>query len=184
MLYFKELRVTKDSNYLIVDVAVNSDTYFTNVYLDNIQIDTQDTYIDTGPSTTPIYTYSVDSSISTKNIRIVLNANKLGVNLLNNMFFIWVTARGTPDSSTPCGYDKSPIVGAAVNLYPIYQTAISYAKGVTLQDNIDRNFIDFILKLKLLMMAVRTGHNTQAITYWNSYFKTLGVQNTSCNCDG
>ena len=42
MVAFQELRITPDGQKLIIDVSVKDLEYYTNVYLDTIQIDTQD----------------------------------------------------------------------------------------------------------------------------------------------
>jgi len=173
MIHFNELRIDNSGTYLIIDATVDTDSYFDSVYLDNIKIDTQDTFIGTGPSSHTIYTYSVDSAVNTKNLRLVLDVTSLGVDLVKNMFFIYVTAKGTPNPSTPASSLTNPILGTAINLYPIYQKALYFSKGVLKFEHIDHKFIDFILKYKMLLFAVNTGNYTEAITYWNQFFKTL-----------
>lgn len=55
MIHFNQLEITDDSKYLIVDAAIDDGKYFTDMYLDAIVIDTQDTFILNGPSSKPIY---------------------------------------------------------------------------------------------------------------------------------
>lgn len=57
MLQFNELRITPDSNYIIIDVSVINDSYYQDICIDSIVIDTQDTYISNGPSNNPIFVY-------------------------------------------------------------------------------------------------------------------------------
>ena len=59
MLIFNELRITPDQKYLIIDVSVDNQKYYKNIQIDSIIIDTQDTYIDSGPSNNPIFTYKL-----------------------------------------------------------------------------------------------------------------------------
>ena len=59
MLIFNELRITPDQKYLIIDVSVDNQKYYKNIQIDSIIIDTQDTYIDSGPSNKPIFTYNL-----------------------------------------------------------------------------------------------------------------------------
>lgn len=40
MLEFRELRITPDGNHLIIDVAVQEHSYYENVFIDSIIIDT------------------------------------------------------------------------------------------------------------------------------------------------
>jgi hypothetical protein len=61
MIQFNELRITPDSQHLIIDVSIDNSSYYDNVILDSIVIDTQDTYVANGPSSKPIYTYNIDT---------------------------------------------------------------------------------------------------------------------------
>lgn len=62
MLEFNELRITPDGKCLIVDVQVKDEDYYTNVFLDSIVIDNQGTYLSSGPSSKPIFSYTVEDS--------------------------------------------------------------------------------------------------------------------------
>ena len=48
MIEFKELRVTPDGKTLIIDAAVNDLSYYDNVYIKSVTVDTQDTYSESG----------------------------------------------------------------------------------------------------------------------------------------
>lgn len=48
MVTFQELRITPDGQKLIIDVSVKNASYYKDVYLGRIDIDTQDTFINTG----------------------------------------------------------------------------------------------------------------------------------------
>ena len=61
MIQFNELRITPDSKHLIIDASIDNSSYYDNVILDSIVIDTQDTYVANGPSSKPIYTYIIDT---------------------------------------------------------------------------------------------------------------------------
>ena len=50
MIHYNNLYITEDSKYLVIDVAIDEDSTYDDVYLDRIAIDTQDTYITNGPS--------------------------------------------------------------------------------------------------------------------------------------
>lgn len=59
MIRFNELRITPNNESLIVDVSIEDAEYFTNVFLDSIIIDTQDTYTANGSSSKAVFTYIV-----------------------------------------------------------------------------------------------------------------------------
>ena len=207
MLIFNELRITPDQKYLIIDVSVDNQKYYENIQIDSIIIDTQDTYIDSGPSNNPIFTYNLTEENSNitqvytdnytpvldedtsycyveseekqnKSIRLILNYQDLNVSLQDNMFFVYAIATGTPSADTPCGMDNSIVKGTIINLYPIYCKTIRYLKELDDSCVVPKNFMDMIIKLKALELSIKTGNSFQAIEYWNKYFKTL-INNNS-----
>lgn len=199
MVEFKELRVTPDSKNIIIDVVVND---LEGVYLDSIVIDTQDTYIENGPSTTPVYTYTVpddglpevytkcgcdvydregnsiytDTEPSgTKHLHIILSATELGVTIQKNLFFVYVIASGTDEEDS----GNYSIMGVVADLYPYYRKMMSYVKEVGNDCEIPKWFIDSYLRFKALELSLSTGHYTQAISYWRRFF----TREIKCNCD-
>lgn len=210
MLIFNELRITPDGQYLIIDVSVSNAEYYSGISIQSIIIDTQDTYISSGPSNTPIYSYQVTEGSLTKvytscdcspvldsdrsyclvadnrNIRLVLNKLDLNnVDLSNNMFFVYAVATGTPAPETPCGMDNSVVMKTAVNLYPTYCTTMQLLKELDCSCEIPRNLINVILRLKALEMCIKTGNYLQAIEYWKKYFmlnNSTNFNSTRCGC--
>ena len=59
MIKFNELRITPNNESLIIDVSIEDASYFQNVVLDSIVIDTQDTYTQNGPSSKAVFNYVV-----------------------------------------------------------------------------------------------------------------------------
>lgn len=193
MIRFNELRITPGSKCLIIDISVKDEPYYNNVFIDSVVIDTQNTYISSGPSNNPIYTYNNESEgitddYSKKNVRLTLKYQDLGLSLTDNIFFVYAIASGTPAADTPCGMDNSITLGTVINLYPIYCKTIQYLKELSNECNIPKNLIDMYLKIKALELSVKTGNYTQAISYWNKYFKNLKdksnpkiLKNCGCN---
>lgn len=206
MLHFNELRVSQDNRFLIIDVSIDESSYFDTVSLDSVVIDTQDTYVSNGPSSTPIYTYKVgekyqqvysspdnsqvltsdlepilvEDGLESRRVRLSLDATTLGVQLNNTMFFVYVIATGTPSSDAPVGTTDPMIMGTVVNLYPFYQKSIYYLKGVSCNCEIPKCFIDFILRFKALELCVKTGNYTEAIKYWKKFFMNTNSQPNNC----
>lgn len=209
MLEFNELRITPDNKYLIVDVSVMQDSYYDNVYIGEIIIDTQETFVSNGPSSTPVYTYNNTISIDTdyltpviasdepvlytqdiihgqvyvkndsyyildnnaKRVRLLLSPSDLGVALDKNMFFVYAIATGTPSKDTPEEFVNIITTGTVVDLYPIYKDTIKYLKELSCECTIPRKFTNMILRYKALELCIKTGNYTQAIKYWNKFFK-------------
>ena len=187
MIEFKELRVTPDGKTLIIDASVKDLSYYDNVYIDSLTIDTQDTYSESGSSTNPLFHYEV-ASVSEENkkrIRLELNNTVLG-DITGNMFFVYITVKGTSAPDTPCGLDNIVTLGVTADLYPFYKSSINYMKEVENECEPSKNFIDTLLRFKAFELSIRTGHYTQAIKYWNKFFKEVksNTVNTICRCHG
>nr|DAP80951.1 MAG TPA: hypothetical protein [Crassvirales sp.] len=184
MIQFNELRINPQGTQLIIDVSVIDSIYYQNVYLDTISIDTQDTFTESGPSTSTVYKTTISGN--SKSTRLELGISEILPSLLDNMFFVWVKTKGTPSSSTPCGEDNTLTLGVVIALYPLYQQSLNYIKEVENECIIPKKFINFILQLKAFQLSVRTGHYPQAIKYWERFFKDIrkdAVVN-KCGCYG
>ena len=190
MVQFNELRITSDGQHLIIDVSVLKDSYYENVYIDSIIIDNQDTYVGSGPSSNPVYQYSVPDVmskltkeyVSSKYVRLDLTPTDLS---LNGLLFVYVRTKGTPAADTPCGLDNMTTLGTVTNMYPFYQQAINYIGELANNCSMPQNFADYILKMKGLELAMRTGNYTDAIKFYNKFFN--GKNNTvirkgGCSC--
>ena len=187
MIEFKELRVTPDGKTLIIDAAVKDLSYYDNVYIKSVTVDTQDTYSESGSSTNPLFHYEV-ASVSEENkkrIRLELNSSVLG-DITGNMFFVYITVKGTPAADTPCGLDNVTTLGVTADLYPFYKSSINYMKELENECEPSKNFIDSLLRFKAFELSIRTGHYIQAIKYWNKFFKEVksNTVNTICRCHG
>lgn len=181
MVKFNELRISNDSKSLIIDAQVLNDSYYDNVYIDNIIIDNQDTYIGTGPSSTPKYSYTVKSDL--KRVALTIDYKELGN--LNGILFVYVRTKGTPTPDTPCGKDNITTIGTVTNVYPFYQQAMGYMKELIGNCTIPKGFIDYMLRLKALELSIKTGNYPAAIDYYNRFFsgkETIQVNNGGCGC--
>ena len=189
MIKFNELRITNDGKYLIIDVSVRSLSYYDNVYIDSISIDTQDTYKDGGPSSSVVYNKNITEALpdfNCKKFRLELGIGDLLPSLSNNLFFVYAKARGTPKSDTPCGMDNVYTLGVTFNACSLYNALMSYVKEVNNSCDIPKNFINLFLQFKALEISINTDHYMQAIEFYNSFIKDIKLTESikSCNCHG
>ena len=183
MIKFTELRVQKERLTIVAEVREIED-YYDNIYIDKIIIDTQDTFTTSGPSANPIYSVTVDGN--QKTFSVSLSSTELdGVDINHTMFFVYAVAKGTPASDTPCGYDDVNTVGVTFSMCPIYNASMGYIKEVENSCEIPKDFINMIIQLKAIQYSINSGHFTQAIKYYNKFYKNLGVGTVSnCGCHG
>ena len=183
MIKFTELRVQKERLTIVAEVR-EIENYYDNVYIDKIIVDTQDTFTTSGPSANPIYSVTVDGN--KKEFSVSLSATELGgIDINHTMFFVYGVAKGTPAPETPCGYDDVNSVGVTFSMCPIYNKTMGYIKEVENSCEIPKDFINMIIQLKAIQYSVDSGHFTQAVKYYNKFYKNLSV-NTShtCGCHG
>lgn len=183
---FNELRITPDSRHLIIDVSIPEEDYYDDVYLDSVLIDNQDTFVNNGVSSKPVYSYIIPDNggcmKGVKHLRIVLDRYDLGST--DGIFFIYVRVKGMPSPDTPCGMDNITTMRAVSNLYPYYSQAMGYIKELGDTCSVPQNFIDYILKMKALELSVKAGDYTGAIKYYNKFLKNLprSPKKGGCGC--
>lgn len=204
MLHFNELSLTPDNKCLIVDVEVDNLDYYEDIVIDSIVIDTQDTFVLNGPSSKPLFEIDTQSKAAslyenkqhyfknreanTKHYRLELKLKDLKVDPYDTMFFVYAIASGTSKPNTPCGYDVNKILGTVVNVQSIYKQILPYLKELSNTCNIPKGFINLILQVKALDLAIRTGNYLEAVKYWKKFFKGNNFNsinlNNNCNCHG
>ena len=177
MMQFNELRITQDSKHLVIDVQVIPMSYYENVYLDTIIIDTQKTYQATGPSSKPLMTIDCGHE---KHYRGYLDIDSIA----DNMFFVYVISTGEPSDDTPCGMDESMILGVTYDKYPMYLQGMKLLNELNGCDP-PGDFIDYILTHKAFDLSLQTGNYLKAIDYWNEFFDEKEKNISSkCGCHG
>ena len=94
MIRFNELKIEDD--YIIIDVQIEEDEYFKDMYIDSIVIDTQDTFIANGPSNKAIYTKTFNSEEDTSYENNPCITTKMEENVFfsnNNRVRIYISAK-------------------------------------------------------------------------------------------
>lgn len=185
MLHWNELRYSDDGKNLIINVSVNTEEYFQDVFISKITIDNQDTYIDNGPSATPKYTQETEA---VKDLQLELPLNTLGLDSCKDILFIYVETEGTPSIDTPCNMDIPKILGVVYNSKGIYNGIMCYIKEIENDCIISKNLIDSLLKYKALLLSIKTQNYGLTVKYWNKFFVSGLPNNISnslkCNCYG
>lgn len=182
MIHFNELRITPDRKYLIIDAEVNNDSYYNDVTIKSVYVDTQKTWTLGGPSQRAIFQYEYEGD---KQIHEIIDLDSLN----DNLFFVYVVTEGKPAEDTPCG-QRNPI---ACNV--VYDEYIWYDKGMNFISNfnccdnsceLNRGFIDYILKKEALDLSIKNGDYQSAINLWKKF--NLGqytdYQTKRCGCHG
>lgn len=188
MIQFNELRITPDSNYLIIDASIKEDIKFENYSISHIniyqikdsksfeeepiyykQITTEDiiVYVNGGSKVLvhPDETVYIENGV--RRIRLKLSSKDLRTSLSNNLFKIHIEAISEDPSDLPI---NNYAEGVAMDLYPYYKEVLKYIKNFNCSCE-NKDLINAILKLKSLEISAKTGRFEQVAYYWFKYFK-------------
>mgnify|MGYP006335341717 FL=1 len=198
MIRFNELKI--EDNYIIIDVQIEEEKYFKDMYIDSIVIDTQDTFIANGPSSKAIYTktFNTDTDIKKEEIiytqgtdkynrvRIHINGKNLNVDIHKTMFFVYVIAGGTPAADTPCRWDENKALHTLVDTQVLYNNMIQYVKELNKDCSTPDNFINAILQFNAIDLALKTNQYPLAIELWKRFYSDIesNVVLPNCGCNG
>ena len=196
MIQFNELQITSDNKCLIIDTQVEDLSYFVNVTIDSIFIDTQDSWILNGPSNSAIRVYSKNNG---KQLDIIKDETGRHVRLeitdplidssKNNMYFVYVIAdtSSAPESiEAPCECSKDRSLGTVVNLYYMYQNLMGGIRELSNTCEVPASLINNFLQQEMLEASIRTGNYPVAIQTWKKFFMN-GIKHRStnkCGCNG
>lgn len=178
MIEFSECRVSWDGRYLYITANIENLDYSTNVYIDKVFIDTQDTFTTAGPSNTPIKTYTSEGN--QKSVSLTLEYRDLGLGLMRDkMLFIWVTTKGTPATNTPS-------LCVAFNEALLFNKGLSLIRELSATCKVPTNFENWALMISAFKLALDTGEYLTAIDLWNKLIKNSDLSSTTqtCGCNG
>lgn len=184
MVVFNELRITNDGNNLIIKAKVRNESYFDNIYIDKVIIDTEDTYVEGTPSSSPVYSTTIEGN----NKEVSLNLSyQIDTDLKDHLLFVYVVTKGTLNGVPPCGMDDTATLGVTMFMGDIYTTFMDYIKEIGSNNcQIPEDFIDTFLKFKGLGLAIDSGHYLQGIEYYKKWFKDIKQVSiiSNCGCHG
>lgn len=190
MVRFYKLAISADGETLSIDVNLPNYAEYPDAYISRITIDTQDTYIDDGPSSTPVYTYNTTPAFQGDLVRdVVLELTKedIPLNFNDTIFFVYVLVEGLPVDYNPCCADMQPTtMRTVVNTYPYYQIMMAYLKDVEKSCQIPQALIDYYFRFKAFEISIITGNYNQAIQFWNKYLKGIkakAISHHACACN-
>lgn len=181
MIQIDELKITPSGDCFKLNCYVEGLDYYEDIYLKSIIIDTQDTFLTSGPSENYIYKKDFKAEDKIKKAELSLTKEELCTDLDNNIFFVYITVQGTPAPDTPCGYDNKITLASVVNLYPIFHNTVCLLKQMNRDCEIPKDLIQLILQVKALELSIKSGQHSLAIKHWN-ILKGNGSKTNNCGC--
>lgn len=189
MVKFNDLKISYDGHCFTVYVSIDSASYYAERYITDIYIDSDSTFNNSvSPSDKAIHIEMPNGKSRT--FRKVLTVSELSKiitsrTLKNHMIYVFVELDGPISGDAPCGSDTDMFLGVAVDWNGLYHGSLGYMKQITRDCcSIPKEFIDYILKMKALEMALKTGHYTVAKNIWDKFFcKRRRAISSICGCN-
>lgn len=173
MITIQELRVTNTGKRLVIGASVRTESYYDDVYIDKVIIDTGETYSEVGPSSTPIYTEQFEGNKKSINLQLD-KLNLSDFDLTSHLFFVYVIAKGTPASNTPCGMDNVNTLGVTMYMGNYYNKFMKYIDEMNGGNcTVPQGLIDHILRWEALNASIDSGHYLKGIEYFNKWFSSV-----------
>ena len=106
MIRFATLKVSGECRQLVIDASIEAYSFYDDVYIDSVVIDTQDTFMTSGPSSSSVYTKSIDGN--SKHVTLILDKTDFNaaVDFGKDLFFVYITVKCIMSPDTPCGNDR------------------------------------------------------------------------------
>lgn len=187
MITFNDLRISLDGKYILIDASIEPYDTYSEMYIESVSIVTDEQYSDSG-STAPA-AYSKEFDDHPRRVSLRISADELdGVSSLDrNIFYVYVNCGGTVKEESDCGWDSTTSIGAVLYWLPIYRIGINHMRRtVDRCCSLDKEFIDYILRLKSFELALRTGNYVLANENFRKWFiqkPVSSVQASPCkNC--
>lgn len=190
MVVIEQLRISPDCQKLFIDAHINKASYFENLKLDSINIDTQDTVLQSfdGPSNNPVFTYShTTSTLESKEVHLVIDKNDINANLSKDMLYVYFHVTGTPAPNTPCRLDEPYTLVVTFNEGAIYNKMMGYTKEIINTCEVPKEFIDMILQLEAVKASIETENYASANKFYHRLINiksSVGTSHINCGCHG
>lgn len=178
MIEFKTLEIS--GTMLIADIQISDMSFFEDVYIDTVCFDTQDTFIETGPSSKARVIYSADQDENIKKVNLSVDIDTLQ----DKLIIVYVITKGSVSQDAPCSMKNDEGTAVVYRKFPIYAQAVKGLKSFDCCD-IPREFIDFILRVYAFELSVKVGNIVKAIEYWKRFFVNEKKRiKSGCGCHG
>lgn len=185
MITFNELRYSEDGKILIIDASVISSTYYEDVYIEKVSIDSHKNYVATGPSSKAQKLWEDSGDENRKNVRIEIPLTDILDRTPSDLFYVYVQCKGTPSPDTPCGLDNITTLGILVDWKHLYDQGLKFMKDVINGCcDIPREAINWFLRYKTLEMCLATGNYVKANETWDAWFSGEGTAGTTVAVSG
>lgn len=210
---YSQLRVSESGQRLYVNAHVNQATMFDNMYVKKITVCTENQVSELAPEVyNNDFIYRQEFDGTDKEVNLVLDTAVFnaafnnynpstgeviddskpyatkefsGNDLSHNMFFVYIDTTPIP-AEVPCCLGGETSLGVTFDYGQIYQQGMGYTRELADNCEVPQNYMNFIMQVDALKIALETEHFVPAIGYWKRLTGTQASQSNSkpCGCHG
>ena len=182
MIQINDTYISVNGDRLIIDAETDDlETIISHIY-----IDTQDSYLTTGPSDDRVYDHEVviddakDECNSTtdddkvRKLRIEIPQENICASLRNNFFIIYLEDG-----------NEEIVLSTAMWMRPLFNNFLHWIREINNECELPKNYIYLFLQYQAFITSVRTCNIMEAIKIYNKYFhglKAIGTNFKGCGC--
>lgn len=191
MIQINQIIIDKKGEKLRIDAEIIGDSAFVNRYIKKIYLDTQDSFLTSGPSEDLVYehevtvadaadelnaTQTIDSVERVKKLHIEIPQEEITASLQHNMFIVYLEAGGVNAETPPadCCENIEIVVGAVIWMKPLYGDFLAFNRELNNSCEIPKNFLYIFLQYQAFLVAVRTNNMLEAIRIYNEFLRHKG----------
>lgn len=204
MIQINNITINKEGNKLRINAEIKGDSAFFNRYIKKIYLDTQDSFLTSGPSEDLVYEHDIttydaaDEQNAIVTINTVDRVRKLDIEipqeeidaaLPHNMFIVYLEAGGENTDQPPadCCENIEIVVGAVIWMKPLYGDFLAFSRELNNSCEIPKNFLYIFLQYQAFLVAVRTNNMLEAIRIYNEFLRhkdcvPRGNAKIGCGC--
>lgn len=205
-----QLRVSDEGKHMYLNAHIANIDSCKNVHIKDVTIRTYNqVYTETNelkssdeniyqksfiPSNTALDELSGNSEEPVKSIALDISINDVILDrpdFSHDLFFVYITTDGTPDSCIPCRMDEPTTIAVTFDDNLLYQKAMGYTKQLHNSCGNScaapsKDFIDFILLWNAFKASIETEHYVAAKQFYDELFGDVSTKNITrkCGCHG
>lgn len=202
MITFNEISISEDGKSLVIKASKDNKSYFKNVSIYQIVINTQNNFnpyspVTTGDNVAMFYWEgtlvggnikpAIPSDETIDSIDLKISSDELktfNIDLSKDLLNVWIVCTGTIGEDAPCSDNRLNAIALAYNKNTLYSYGLSKISAIGKACTINMSFIDYILLEKAFKLAIETSNISLANLYWKELIgQQLKYISNGCGCN-
>jgi hypothetical protein len=194
MIIFDQLRISDDGKQLYINAHVNPAETFADTTIESLSICLGNQIYETNTidpeSNGNIYHKEYTEGTKEINEVISIDDESLVYNMstFKDLLFVFIGCSGVPEGAECYTTVGNYVLGVTFDETLLYQKTMQFTKQLSVDCDVPKDFIDFILLWNAFKAAVETEHYIPAIDFWKKLFQghygVSKLNSNPCGCHG